>query len=326
MKRALVTGVCGQDGSYLTEFLLNKGYRVFGLTHRMIEAETFAMHHHIHLLNGDMRDELSLRTAITKSWPDEIYNLAGQVFVPVSWEAPAETFDINTCGLARILKIVKEVKPDTKVYQASSSEMFGNYDGCCSEETAMWPTSPYGISKLASHKLCERYRERDVFVVSGILFNHESPRRGHEMVTRKISAQVAAWANGDDSRLGLGNLNARRDWGYAKEYVEAMWLMLQQDQPDDYVVGTGVSHSVAEFLMAAGEVVGLERAFVLDHLEIDNRMTRTQEIYNLRADNSKTKRVLHWEPKVDFDALVKLMVHSEMTTLTLNGRRAMVAR
>ena len=311
MKRALITGVCGQDGRYLTEFLLAKQYRVFGLARRA-PIEGSVLGQNFCLLYGDMRDDLSIRTAISKSWPDEIYNLAGQTFVPTSWEAPAETVDVNTSGLLRILKIVAEVKPDTRVYQASSSEMFGNHEGSCSDETPMWPTSPYGVSKFAAHRLCDLYRQRGLYVVSGILFNHESPRRGHEMVTRKIATQVAAWATGKTGILKLGRLDSRRDWGYSKEYVEAMWMMLQQDFAMDYVCGTGESHSVSEFLYEAAAVAGVEKDYVSDNLEIDDRLTRRNEIYNMSANNDKIRKVLNWEPKVRFKELVSLMVDAEL--------------
>ena len=314
MKRALITGVCGQDGRYLSEFLIGKGYRVFGLARR-IEGTKEWLAPVPQLLYGDLRDELSIRTAISKSWPDEIYNLAGQTFVPTSWEAPAETMDVNTGGLLRILKIVAEVKPDTRVYQASSSEMFGNHEGSCTDETPMWPTSPYGVSKFAAHRLCDLYRQRGLYVVSGILFNHESPRRGHEMVTRKIATQVAAWATGKSGVLKLGLLDSRRDWGYSKEYVEAMWMMMQQEVPQDYVCGTGESHSVREFLQEAVKVAGVEYSFGDDMLEIDNRLTRTQEIYNMMADNTKIRKVLNWEPKVKFKELVEIMVRAELVAL-----------
>src|SRR5713226_957874 len=250
MKRALITGISGQDGSYLAEYLLELGYQVFGLVRREPRTVRWlqGICERVEFVYGDLRDNTSLEGAFRKAWPDEVYNLAGQVFVPTSWECPAETFDINVGGLARLLQIATRQKPDTRVYQASSSEMYGNVDGFCNEQTPFKPTSPYGTSKMAAHGLVQAYRERGVFVVGGILFNHESPRRGPEMVTRKITMAAAEWAKGDRSKLKLGNLQARRDWGFAGDYVKAMHAMLQQPVPKDYVIGTGESHSVAEFV------------------------------------------------------------------------------
>jgi GDPmannose 4,6-dehydratase len=323
MRRALVIGILGQDGTYLTEHLLEQGYEVYGLVrkawHLSPQAVEWGLNKsydkRVTFLYGDVRDELSIRNAIQKSWPSEIYNLAGQVFVPLSWQAPAETFDVNTGGLARILKVVEQVKKDAKVYQASTSEMFGNHEGACTEETQMNPTSPYGISKLAAHRLVQLYRDRGLYVVAGILFNHESPRRGNEMVTRKIAKAVAAWATGDEEPLSLGNMDSRRDWGFAGEYVKAMYLMLQQDVAQDYVVGTGESHSVKEFLGEAVGVAGLSREFVEDHLKIDQRLTRAQEIYDMRADTGKIERVLGWKPRMKFAELVAVMVQAELKKL-----------
>lgn len=314
MKRALVTGATGQDGSYLCEFLLEKGYQVYGITrvNPSLKEHARSLVGRVEFLYGDMRDDLSLRTAIRKSWPDEIYNLAGQVFVPLSWESPEETFDVNVGGLARILKIVNEVKKDTKVYQASSSEMFGNQDGAFNETTIMHPTSPYGVSKYAAHKLVGLYRDRGMFVVAGILSNHESPRRGTEMVTRKIVKTVAAWAAGDESILSLGSLDSRRDWGFAKEYVTGMWRMLQQPDATDYVMGTGESHSVRDFLEEAVQAAGLSTEFAYSHLEIDQRLVRTKEIFDMRADNTKLRTILGWEPQVRFKELVEVMVRAEL--------------
>lgn len=329
MKTALITGVAGQDGTYLTEHLLSLGYKVFGLIRKGPQQNVYTYKWLIHqlwkdrveFLYGDMRDEMSLRAAIRKSWPDEIYNLAGQVFVPVSWEFPEETFNVNTGGLARILKIVEQVKKDARVYQASSSEMYGNHEGACTDETPMAPTSPYGISKYAAHRLAGLYRSRGLYVVAGILFNHESPRRGHEMVTRKIARHVAEWKAGSTAVLKLGNMDSRRDWGFAGEYVKAMHLMLQQDKPDDYVVGTGESHSVGDFLTEATELLGIDRTFVSKHLETDYRLVRTQEIYNMRADNTKIRTKLKWEPKVVFPELVRMMTLAELDRVKTDQRR-----
>ncbi len=323
MKRALITGISGQDGSYLTEYLLRLGYEVYGLVRR--EPGTLrhlaSVSHRIEFLSGDLRDEASLAVAFQKAWPDEVYNLAGQVFVPTSWEIPAETFDINVGGLSRLLRLVERQKPDTRVYQASSSEMFGNVSGPCSEGTPFSPTSPYGTSKLAAHRLCEVYRERGLFVAGGILFNHESPRRGPEMVTRKITRAAAAWAHGDKTRLKLGNLEARRDWGFAGDYVRAMHCMLQQDAPRDYVVGTGTSHSVADFLVhVLSELTGAGLSEVVthrihDYVELDPRLLRTGEIQDLRADPSLVQKELGWKPEVEFPELVRMMLRADIEAL-----------
>ena len=323
MKRALITGISGQDGSYLAEYLLDLGYDVYGLVRR--EAQTVRwleyIRNRVELVYGDLRDATSLEVAFRKSWPDEVYNLAGQVFVPTSWECPAETFDINVAGLARLLQIIERQKPDTHVYQASSSEMFGNVNGFCSEQTPLNPTSPYGASKAAAHRLVQLYRDRGLFVVGGILFNHESPRRGPEMVTRKITRAAAAWARGDTTKVKLGNLQARRDWGFAGDYVRAMHAMLQQPRPKDYVVGTGESHSVAEFVSQVlaelhtytenGNFIGP----IEEYLEVDARLVRTNEIHNLRADSRLARAELGWEPTVDFRGLVKMMVESDLAAV-----------
>jgi GDPmannose 4,6-dehydratase len=328
MKKALITGAFGQDGKYLTEHLLSLGYKVYGLVRKIpwdLRGYLMVETTEVEYLYGDLRDELSLRTAVLKSWPDEIYNLAGQVFVPLSWQRPAETFDTNVGGLARILKIVEEIKSDTKVYQASSSEMFGNHEGACTDRTEMFPTSPYGVSKFAAHRLVSLYRDRGLYVVAGILFNHESPRRGQEMVTRKIAAHVAGWANGDETPLRLGNIHSRRDWGFAGEYVKGMHLMLQQPHPDDYVVGTGVSHSVEEFLLACCKEVSVPVEYAEKHLETDKRMVRTQEIFDMRADTSKIKKVLHWEPSMTFKELVRAMMSAEMYRYKDKGKKESVS-
>lgn len=332
MKTALITGILGQDGTYLTEHLLSLGYNVFGLLRKAPSASTFGAKwlahttwkNRVEFLYGDVRDEQSLRSAIRRSWPNEIYNLAGQVFVPVSWEFPEETFNVNTGGLARILKIVEAIKKDTRVYQASSSEMYGNHEGACTDETPMHPTSPYGVSKFAAHRLVNLYRDRGLFVVAGILFNHESPRRGKEMVTRKIACHVAEWKAGSEEPLSLGNTDSRRDWGFAGEYVQAMHLMLQQEKATDYVVGTGQSHSVKDFLFACADALGISHDFVVDHLQVDPRMVRTQEIYNMRADNSKIRTLLQWEPKVGFEKLVEMMALAELDRVKTNLKEALV--
>ena len=329
MKRALITGISGQDGSYLAEYLLSLNYQVYGLVRR--EPRTIrwleAIRDNVELVYGDLRDATSLEVAFRKAWPDEVYNLAGQVFVPTSWECPAETFDSNVGGLARLLQIVVGQKPDTRVYQASSSEMYGNVDGLCNEQTPFKPASPYGTSKMAGQGLVQVYRDRGVYAVGGILFNHESPRRGPEMVTRKITQAAAQWAKGDRSKLKLGNMQARRDWGFAGDYVRAMHAMLQQPAPKDYVIGTGESHSVAEFVSRAlseihriggnGNLSGSIEEFV----EVDSRLVRPNEIHNLRADAKLAREELGWKPTVDFGGLVKLMVESDLAAIKeLPGR------
>jgi GDPmannose 4,6-dehydratase len=319
MKKALITGISGQDGSYLAEYLLGLGYRVYGIVRR--EAGTMRWlvpcQDKVELLYGDMRDAASLEVAFAKAWPDEVYNLAGQVFVPTSWQAPAETFDINVGGLARLLSIIERQKPDTRIYQASSSEMYGNLNGLRDEHTALAPTSPYGVSKTAAHRLCEVYRARGVFAVGGILFNHESPRRGPEMVTRKITLASADWARGKKNKLKLGNVQARRDWGFAGDYVRAMHAMLQQQKANDYVIATGESHSVYEFVVEVLQCLDLVPAgakvadVVNEYVEVDPKLFRTGEIHDLRGDSSLGRKELNWHPEVDFKGLVRMMVESD---------------
>lgn len=320
MRRALITGISGQDGSYLAEHLLKLGYEVYGLVRREPQTTRWLepIRNHIEFVYGDLRDQESLEVAFRKAWPDELYNLAGQVFVPTSWACPAETFDINVGGLARLLRIVARQKRETRLYQASSSEMLGYVDGFCDEQTPCNPSSPYGTSKAAAHYLVRVYRQSGLFAVGGILFNHESPRRGPEMVTRRISRAVAAWRRGDRTKLKLGDLAARRDWGFAGDYVEAMHAMLQQPSPKDYVVGTGESHSVAEFVGEALRILGtlngngdfsepLER-----YVEVDPQLFRPNEIHDMKADASLAQRELKWRPKVHFRGLVRMMVESDL--------------
>jgi GDPmannose 4,6-dehydratase len=320
MKRALITGIAGQDGSYLAEYLLSLGYTVFGLGRREPESLRWLVPilDRIEMISGDLRDAASLEIAFQKAWPDEIYNLAGQVFVPTSWEIPDETFDINVGGPCRLLRLIEQRKPETRLYQASSSEMFGNVDGLCNEDTPLAPTSPYGVSKMAAHRLLEVYRARKLFAVGGILFNHESPRRGPEMVTRKITRAAAGWAAGDRSKLRLGNLAARRDWGFAGDYVRAMHAMLQQTTPRDYVIATGESHSVEEFLsMVLALVHGIPdpreaRRLIEDYVETDPRLLRSGEIHDLRGDARLARTDLGWAPSVDFAGLVHMMLASDV--------------
>jgi len=320
MKSALITGISGQDGSYLAEYLLNLGYRVWGMVRREPASTRWLQPilSRIEIVYGDLRDTESLAVAFQKAWPDEVYNLAGQVFVPTSWEVPAETFDINVGGLARLLHIVDRTKREARVYQASSSEMMGNWEGLCDEQTPLRPTSPYGTSKLAAHRLAEVYRQRGLYAVGGILFNHESPRRGPEMVTRKISRVAARWLLGDRTKLALGNLQARRDWGFAGDYIKAMHAMLQQPEPKDYIIGTGVSHSVSDFLL---EIMAAMRALgpagyvpgsVEEWVEVNPQFLRTGEIHDLRADARRARAELGWQPAVDFKQLVRMMLESDL--------------
>jgi GDPmannose 4,6-dehydratase len=321
MKKALITGITGQDGTYLAEHLLSLDYEVYGLIRRDPRSVPglSSVLGRVELLYGDLRDATSLDVAFHKAWPDEVYNLGGQVFVPASWDRPAETFDTNVGGLARLLQIVERRKRDTRVYQASSSEMFGNADGPCSETTPMAPTSPYGASKMAAHRLCAIYRGRGLYVVGGILFNHESPRRGPEMVTRKITRAAAAWARGDRTRVRLGNLDARRDWGFAGDYVKGMHAMLHMDSPCDLVIGTGESHSVREFLEAVvAELRDIPGANVpwatLDeYVETDPALVRASEIRDLKADPSLARQLLGWKAETDFRGLVRMMVRADAT-------------
>ena len=319
MKKALITGISGQDGSYLTEYLLDLGYHVYGVVRR--ESDTMRwlnpIRDRVEILYGDMRDTASLEVAFAKASPDEVFNLAGQVFVPTSWHIPAETFDINVGGLARLLNIIERQKPNTRIYQASSSEMFGNVHGLGNEQTPLQPTSPYGVSKTAAHRLCAVYRERKIYAVGGVLFNHESPRRGPEMVTRKITLTAADWAQGKKNRVKLGNMQARRDWGFAGDYVRAMHAMLQPERPKDYVIATGQSHSVYDFVVEVLRCLDLlppdrkVEEVVNEYAEVDPKLFRTGEIQDLRGDAALARRELNWTPGVDFRGLVRMMVESD---------------
>lgn len=316
MKKALITGIGGQDGSYLAEYLLKQGYEVTG-TVRSLSATTNLTDDvlkKVSVVYGDMRDPLSLEIAINKAQPDEIYNLAGQTFVPPSWANIQETMDVNVGGLGHVLKIAERCCPNARIYQASSSEMYGNVNGMLHEETVMKPRSPYGVSKLAAHHLARIYREKGLYVCCGILFNHESPRRGKEMVTRKIARAVAQWSVGNRRPLPLGNLEARRDWGFAGDYVKAMHKMLQQDVPDDYVIGLGVSHSVGDFLRCAILSSGITDD-CSELIKVDPNFVRPNEVYDLVADTSKARRVLGWRPTMRFESLVATMVMYEQEQL-----------
>lgn len=315
-KRALITGVTGQDGSYLAELLLEKGYEVYGLYRRTSTtnyARLVNIIDKIHLLSGDLIDQYSLFQAIQESNPDEIYNLAAQSFVKASWDQPGYTGESTALGVTRMLDAMRMSKPNAKFYQASSSEMFGKViEIPQTETTPFYPRSPYGVAKVYGHWITVNYRESyNLFAVSGILFNHESPRRGLEFVTRKITNTVAKIKYGKTDKLYLGNPDAKRDWGYAKDYVEMMWLMLQQDVPDDFVISSGETHSVREFTQLAFDYAGIkdwEDKVVWN----DPRYTRPAEVDHLIGDPSKAKKILSWEPKTTFNNLVKLMVEADL--------------
>ncbi len=314
-KVALISGVTGQDGSYLAEFLLEKGYKVFGLTRRTSTVNFDRIKHivdKIGLIQGDLLDQHSLTTAISEVKPDEVYNLAAQSFVPTSWNQPVLTGEFTALGVTRMLEAVRLAKPDAKVYQASSSEMFGKVvEVPQSEKTPFYPRSPYGVAKVYGHWITVNYRESyNLFAVSGILFNHESPRRGLEFVSRKISNAVARISLKKQDKLHLGNLDSERDWGFAGDYVEAMWLMLQQERPQDFVIGTGETHSVREFLDIAFAAAGIKdwKKYVVQ----DKAFMRPAEVDQLIADPTKAKRILKWEPKVSFPELVRMMVEADI--------------
>tara|TARA_B100000902_G_scaffold113768_1_gene114919 strand:- start:3831 stop:4817 length:987 start_codon:yes stop_codon:yes gene_type:complete len=323
MKTALITGISGQDGSYLAELLLEKGYKVHGLIRRSSSVGTKRLDHlyespqdqnrHLELHYADMTDNSSLISLIQKTEPDEIYNLAAQSHVKVSFEIPEFTVDVTGMGPLRILEAIKITGSKARFYQASSSEMFGSTPPPQNEETSFHPRSPYAAAKVFAHACTVNYRESyDIFAVSGILFNHESPRRGETFVTRKISKAVAEIALGKQDALYLGNLDARRDWGYAADYVEAMWLMLQQDKPQDFVIGTGTAHSVRDFCEKAFNCVNLDWE---DYVRYDPRYDRPAEVDYLLADPSKAEKELGWKRKTDFPELVEMMVHSDLESL-----------
>lgn len=317
MKKAFITGITGQDGSYLAELLLNKGYLVYGLTRRTSTQNFARIEHLMHnsnleLISGDLIDQHSLTFALKDIQPDEIYNLAAQSFVKASWDQPVLTGEFTAIGVTRILEAMRLACPGAKFYQASSSEMYGKVQQVPQDEkTPFYPRSPYGVAKVYGHWITVNYRESyDMFAVSGILFNHESPRRGLEFVTRKIANSVARVKLGKQEFVELGNLEAKRDWGFAKDYVEAMWLMLQQDTPDDYVIATGETHSVQEFLEMSCEVAGIsDWKSIYKH---NPKFDRPAEVDLLIGDASKAKNQLGWEPKTSFSDLVKLMVESEL--------------
>lgn len=318
MTTALITGITGQDGSYLAEYLLSKGYKVVGMVRRSSTVTYERIDHlldQITIAQGDLHDQGSLLSLLEEYEPDEIYNLAAQSFVAVSWSQAVLTGEATALGVTRLLEAVRYVNPKIKFYQASSSEMFGKVQEVPQKETTpFYPRSPYGVAKVYGHWITVNYRESfNIFACSGILFNHESPRRGLEFVTRKISDGVARIKLGLSKELRLGNLDARRDWGFAGDYVRAMWLMLQQDHPEDFVVGTGETHSVREFCEIAFGHVGLDyKDFVVQ----DERFYRPAEVDLLVSDPSKARRVLGWEPTVSFTELVKMMVDADMERLS----------
>jgi len=315
--RALIFGVTGQDGAYLADFLLRKNYEVFGTfrrtSHKCFERiEEMQNMEKINTIKADLADQGSLQNAIKESEPDEIYNLAAQSFVGTSFSQPILTSDITGLGTLRVLESIRQVNPDTKFYQASSSEMLGNYPGAKNESSPFLPRSPYGVAKIFAHNMTKHYREAyDLFACCGILFNHESPLRGLEFVTRRISYEISQIKyKKKKDKIHLGNLKAKRDWGFAGDYVEAMWLMLQQNNPDDYVIATGESHSVEEFLSLATEITDLGDWH--DLVEIDKKLLRPTEIDDLLGDSSKAQQILGWKPKVSFKELVKMMVEHDM--------------
>ena len=317
MPIAIITGITGQDGSYLADFLLDKGYEVSGLVRRSSTLNFERIAHiqdRLTILSGDLLDQNSLLSALAEVEPDEVYNLAAQSFVPASWTQPVLTGEATALGVVRMLEAVRRIRPGARFYQASSSEMFGKVrETPQSETTPFYPRSPYGVAKVYAHSITVNYRESyDMFAASGILFNHESPRRGLEFVTRKVSYTAARIKLGLADELRLGNLEAKRDWGYALDYVRAMWLMLQEDQPGDYVIGTGVQYSVQDLVQLAFECLDLDWR---DYVVQDERFFRPAEVETLVADPSKARKTLGWEPEVDFAGLVQMMVEADLRLL-----------
>ncbi len=313
-KTALITGITGQDGSYLAEFLLSKGYKVFGLIRRSSTINFERLIHFqesIELLSGDLLDQNSLINALKTCEPQEVYNLASQSFVPTSWSQPVLTGEFTALGVTRMLEAIRVVNPLIKFYQASSSEMFGMVrESPQNENTPFYPRSPYGVAKLYGHWITVNYRESyDLFACSGILFNHESPRRGTEFVSRKVTYAAARIKLGLQQKLKMGNLDAERDWGFAGDFVQAMWMMLQQDEARDYVIGTGTTHSVSRLLEVAFSHLGMDYR---QCVELDPALLRPAEVVHLRADPSKAQRELGWNPKVTFEDLIHMMVDDDM--------------
>lgn len=317
MPTALITGITGQDGSYLAEFLLDKGYDVVGLIRRSstVSFERLKhIQHQLELVSGDLLDQTSIDNVIKKYEPDEVYNLAAQSFVQTSWKQPVFTGEVTALGVTRVLDAIRLIKPDIRFYQASSSEMFGHVrETPQKEDTPFYPRSPYGVAKVYGHWITVNYRESyDLHATSGILFNHESPRRGLEFVTRKVTDAAARIKLGMQNELRLGNLDPERDWGFAGDYVEAMWLMLQQDTPDDYVISTGKTHTVEKLVETAFNYVDLDwREYVVQ----DPKFMRPAEVHTLLGDPSKAKAKLGWEPKVSFEELVYMMVDADLQRL-----------
>jgi GDPmannose 4,6-dehydratase len=316
-RKALITGITGQDGSYLAEFLLKKNYRVYGLIRRSSTINFERISHlqdQIELIPGDLLDQSSLITALRTTEPDEVYNLAAQSFVPTSWSQPVLTGEFTALGVTRLLEAIRVVNPTIRFYQASSSEMFGMVEHSPQNEfTRFYPRSPYGVAKLYGHWITVNTRESyGLFACSGILFNHESPRRGVEFVTRRVTYGAARIKLGLQGKLKMGNQDAERDWGFAGDYVEAMWLMLQQETPDDFVIATGETHTVRRLLEIAFTHVGLDyRKFV----ETDSALLRPAEVHHLRGDYSKARRKLGWKPTVSFEKLIEMMVDSDLSLL-----------
>ena len=313
-KRAIITGITGQDGSYLAELLLSKGYEVVGVVRRSSAPNYWRLQHlldRVTLRPADLLDQLSLIRLVDEVRPHEFYNLAAMSFVPASWDQPMLTGEFNAQGVTRVLEAIRQVDPKIRLYQASSSEMFGKVREVPQTElTPFYPRSPYGVSKVFAHYITVNYRESyEMFAVSGMLFNHESPRRGLEFVTRKVTDGVARIKLGLTDTLALGNLDAHRDWGFAGDYVKAMWLMLQQDRADDYVIATGKAHSVRELVEVAFGHVGLDWR---KHVRLDEKFIRPAEVEHLIGDSTKAKTQLGWEPSVDFAGLVTMMVDADL--------------
>jgi len=326
MKTALITGILGQDGAYMAKFLLEKGYKVYGLMRRYSapnfgNLEYLGILGKVDLLSADMIDECSLINLVKSIKPDEVYNLAAQSFVGDSWDQARLTTEVNSLGVLYLLNAIKLFSPTTKFYQASTSEMFGNsnFSGLQTEETPFHPRSPYAISKLYSYWITNNFKESyGLFCCNGILFNHESPIRGREFVTRKISEGVAKIKLGLADKITLGNITSKRDWGFAGDYVEAMWLMMQQDKPDNYIISTGETHSIEDFLNVAFNHVGISDW--QKYIELDPRFKRPAELFALHGKSDKARLVLGWTPKVSFEQLAKMMVDADMQRLKVNSK------